>query len=319
MDRLTVFAPASIGNFIVGFDVLGAAVETKERCLGDTLLISNESPAGYQAQGEFAFRLPQDKDNLVIKTAEFFNQKVKQYRSDIKLEKLNFQLSKNLPIGSGLGSSSSSIVATLVGLNLWYREPFQQNELLKWSAQIEGGNSGAIHYDNVTPCLLGGLQLINPELTTPYQSIPFFDDIYLALVFPDIEITTKSAREVLPKNVSLNQAVEMQQRLASFIAACYRQEHQVMLDCLKDDIIEPTRKTLIPNFDKARSIALENGALTFAISGSGPTCFALCTNESQARQIASSVYDVMEQGPHAFHCVGKIGNKGCRKITDDSF
>ena len=87
MDRLTVFAPATIGNFIVGFDVLGAAIETKERCLGDTLTISNESPAGYLAQGEFAFRLPKDKDNLVIQTAEFFNQKLKQYRSDIKLEK----------------------------------------------------------------------------------------------------------------------------------------------------------------------------------------------------------------------------------------
>ncbi|NVJ59869.1 MAG: homoserine kinase [Gammaproteobacteria bacterium] len=319
MDRLTVFAPASIGNFIVGFDILGAAIETHDRCLGDTLTISNELPAGYQAVGEFAFRLPKDKDNLVIKTAEVFNQKIKELRSDIKVEKLNFQLSKNLPIGSGLGSSSSSIVATMVGLNSWYKEPFQKKDILKWCAQIEGGNSGAIHYDNVTPCLFGGLQLINPELATPYQSIPFFDDLHLAIIFPDIEITTKSAREVLPKNLSLKQAVEMQQRLASFIAACYRNEHQVMLDCLKDHIIEPTRKVLIPKFDEGKKTALENGALTFAISGSGPTCFALCNTEAQARKVAAAVYNVMEQGNHAFYCVGKIGNKGSRKISNEDF
>ncbi len=309
MKSIKVFAPASIGNFIVGFDVLGASLHTNDRLLGDELTISDESPAGYSATGEFAHRLPDDKENLVIKTAAFFNQKFSG-----KPQKLNFVLSKNLPIGSGLGSSSSSIVATLFGLNQWYGNPFSQQQLLHWSAHIEGGNSGAVHYDNVAPCLLGGLQMINSEIEDTCESVPFFDDLYFALCFPDIEITTKSAREVLPQNLSLVQTVTMQSRLGGFIAACYNQKKDKAIALLKDETITPCRQSLIPNYTQAEQYALDSGALTFAISGSGPTCFAICNNLKQATTIAQGMFDRLKQGAHAFYCIAQIDTQGCKLL-----
>jgi homoserine kinase len=307
MKSIKVFAPATIGNFIVGFDVLGASLSTRDRILGDELIISDRSPAGYTASGEFAYRLPEDKDNLVIKTAEFFNQKLKQ-----KPQKLHFELSKNLPIGSGLGSSAASIVATLVGLNEWYGNPFSKDQLVNWSAEIEGGNSGSVHYDNVAPCILGGLQLINTDKENVCQSIPFFEELHFALCFPDIEITTRAAREILPKQVSLESAVQMQSRLSAFIAACFLKQKDTALALLKDDVINPYRQQLIPNYAEAEQIALNNGAIAFAISGSGPTCFAVCETNNVAQRVAELMLDTLRQGEHAFSCVARLDPEGAR-------
>ncbi|WMS86895.1 homoserine kinase [Pleionea litopenaei] len=314
MPSITVFAPASIGNFIVGFDVLGAAIKTDDRLLGDTLTISDDKPAGYSAEGEFAFRLPQDKDNLVIKTASFFNQQLALLQPDIKAQKLTFKLSKNLPIGSGLGSSSSSIVATLYGLNQWYQSPFSQDQLLLWSAKIEGGNAGAEHYDNVAPCLLGGLQLINEEALPVCRRLPFFNNLYFAFCFPDIEITTRKAREVLPKTLTLQQAINMQKRLATFTAACFEHDQSSAIQSLLDDSIQPSRQSLIPNFDQAHQLALNNGALAFAISGSGPTCFAVCPSQEIAQTLAPRLQKTLQQGPHSFHWVSQIDELGARLL-----
>lgn len=305
MKSIKVFAPATIGNFIVGFDVLGASLTTSDRVLGDELIISDRSPAGYSATGEFAYRLPEDKDNLVIKTAEFFNQKL-----DHMPQKLHFELSKNLPIGSGLGSSAASIVATLVGLNEWYGKPFSKSQLVDWSAEIEGGNSGSEHYDNVAPCVLGGLQLINTDKQNVCQPIPFFDDLYFAVCFPDIEITTRAAREILPKQITLQSAIQMQSRLSSFIASCFLKQKKTALSLMKDDVVTPCRQQLIPNYAKAEQIALKNGAITFAISGSGPTCFAICDNAEVATNVSTLMLKALQQGSHAFSCVAKLDLNG---------
>ncbi len=305
MKSIKVFAPATVGNFILGFDVLGASLATNDRILGDELIISDRTPAGYTAVGEFAYRLPEDKDNLVIKAANFFNHKLKQ-----KPQKLHFELSKNLPIGSGLGSSASSIVATLVGLNEWYDKPFSKEQLVNWSAEIEGGNSGSIHYDNVAPCVLGGLQLINTEKEEACQKIPFFNDVYFAVCFPDIEITTRRAREILPKQVSLQSAIQMQSRLSAFIAACFLEQKNTALTLMKDDVVIPCRQQLIPNYAIAEQAALDMGAVAFAISGSGPTCFALCLNKDTADGIAKEMFKKLKQGKHAFYCVATLDQNG---------
>lgn len=312
MKQIKVFAPASIGNFIVGFDVLGACLHTSDRVLGDELTISDKSPAGYTAVGEFAYKLPEDKENLVIKTAAFFNQKL-----TVKPQKLTFELSKNLPIGSGLGSSSSSIVATLFGLNEWYQKPFTQQQLLGWSAIIEGSNSGSVHYDNVAPSLLGGLQLICEQLPSPSSSIPFFDSLHFALCFPDIEVTTKSAREILPKSLPLKNAINLQAQLAAFIASCYQNDLPTALALLHDNELTSSRQGLIKNYHRAQKNALEMGAFTFSISGSGPTCFAICDTQAKAEQVSQQMLEDLKQGKHAFACTAQLDKKGARVVGSD--
>jgi homoserine kinase len=313
MRTIQVFAPATIGNFILGFDVLGASLATADRALGDALTISDAQPAGYSAKGEFAYRLPEDKDNLIIKTADFFNHQLPH-----KPQKLHFELSKNLPIGSGLGSSSASIVATLIGLNHWYQAPFSKEQLVDWAAKIEGRNSGSVHYDNVAPCLLGGLQLINTDTSPVCQSIPFFDDLYFAICFPDIEITTRRAREILPQQISLQAAVQMQSRLAAFVSACFLGQKEKALSLMKDDVIAPYRQSLIANYREAEQAALTQGAITFAISGSGPTCFAICQCPETARQVAKQMLKWLKQGDHAFSCVARLDNKGAYIVSDSN-
>ena len=67
---------------------------------------------------------------------------------------------KNLPVGSGLGSSACSVVAALEGLNAFHGAPLNEHDMLLLMGEMEGRISGSVHYDNVAPCYLGGMQLV---------------------------------------------------------------------------------------------------------------------------------------------------------------
>ena len=314
MQSIRVFTPASIGNFIVGFDLLGAAIESDSRPLGDDLVVFADPNQNIECSGEFSDLLPAHKENLIHVSERRFNKALQEQA--IKPQKLSYQLTKHLPAGSGLGSSSASIVASLYALNEWYQRPFNNKELLLMAAEVEGGNSGGKHFDNVAPALFGGLQLINAEGEQPSIALPTFKNWHYAICFPDIQITTKSAREILPKDVSLAASTTMQARLAAFIAASYQQDENSAHALLQDDVIEPCRSQLIPGFAQAKQACLDAGALSFGISGSGPTCFAITQDAAQARTISELMLNKLGQGSRAFACVAQLSEQGTRLVEE---
>ena len=156
MKRITAFAPASIGNVGVGFDVLGAAVEPLDgELFGDRVTIEPSASASFECAGPYAHRLPADpSDNLVVKAQRFFEAALGR-----ALPPARIVLEKRMPLNSGLGSSASSGVAALVALNAFAGEPFDRARLLELAGRLEGEASGSVHLDNAAPILLGGLQL----------------------------------------------------------------------------------------------------------------------------------------------------------------
>ena len=145
---LRVYAPASSANISVGFDTLGAAISPiNGSLLGDVVQIEPIA-AGFELEsaGYFVRKLPKEpQKNIVYQAYVLFSEQLKLRNAKVK--PLRLTLEKNMPIGSGLGSSACSIVAALVALNKFHDEPFSKMELLEMMGELEGRISGSIHYD----------------------------------------------------------------------------------------------------------------------------------------------------------------------------
>src|SRR5690606_33799098 len=151
----------STGNFSVGFDLLGAAFEpVNGELFGDVLdICAEQAELSLEIVGRYLHQLPAaSTDNLVLSCFYAFEQKLGR-----TLPRLALRLHKNLPVGSGLGSSACSIVVACYAFNDYFGKPLSEAELLQLMAQAEGGVSGSVHYDNVAPSYFGGLQLMLPQ------------------------------------------------------------------------------------------------------------------------------------------------------------
>jgi len=214
MKRVLAFAPASIGNFMAGFDTLGAAIAPLEGPpLGDQVEIRLDQGASFAMAGPFAHRLPPDPgDNLALKARDAFARAWGR-----PLPPLAIRLQKNLPVGSGLGSSSATVVATLAALDRLLEAGLGEAALLRAAGEAEGQGCGAAHLDNVAPSLLGGLRLVDPAGRP--RLLPFPEDLVLAVLSPGLELNTRDARRVLPAQVPLALAVAHAQNLAALVYA----------------------------------------------------------------------------------------------------
>ncbi|HSG52644.1 MAG TPA: homoserine kinase, partial [Rheinheimera sp.] len=277
---LRYYAPASTGNFSVGFDLLGAAFEPlSAELFGDVLeILSEQSEMSLSIVGRYVHQLPADSsDNLVLRCFEAFEQKVGQ-----RLPRLALRLHKNLPVGSGLGSSACSIVVACYAFNDYFGQPLTKSQLLQLMAEAEGGVSGSVHYDNVAPSYFGGLQLMLPGSAQICRSIPWFEHWRVVLCYPGTVLSTKAARDVLPKQLSLSDSIAFAGMLSRFVSACYAADEADASAALKDLVAEPARKALIPELAGIRTVLEAQGVLHVGISGAGPTLFALCKDDQQA-------------------------------------
>lgn len=308
----TAFAPASIGNVSLGFDLLGAALQPVDgSALGDVVSVANASDAkdSLVVDGRFANKLPADsKANIVFRCLDFF--RAKALEKGVAVGPMTMTLAKNLPIGSGLGSSASSIVAAFAALNAHFNDLFSQDTLLIMMGECEGQISGSVHYDNVAPSYLGGLTLMTGLASPVCQSLPFIKDWYWTVCYSGLSVSTAAARDILPKTISLSDTLIFGKQLSVFVNALHTQDASLAAKMMNDVIAEPHRKSLLPYFDEAREFAANNGALAFGISGSGPTVFAVTNNQDNANEIAQWLQAHYVQNEFGFSHVCRIPEQG---------
>lgn len=314
--KVSAFAPISVGNVSVGFDSLGMAVAPIDgQLLGDIVHIepSSDDDNHLSCSGKYQSVLPGRKEeNIVWQCLLEFNQAY--IKQGGQIQNLLMTLEKNTPICSGLGSSACSVVAGLKALNEFYDNPFSDSQLLKLMGKLEAKISGSLHYDNVAPCFLGGLQLMLDDEETICQSLPTFNDCYWVMSYPDIEVSTRLAREILPESYSRQDLITYGRRLAGFIDASYRQDKQQAFSVLQDIVAEPYRITLLKNYSETKSELLSNGCLTVGISGSGPTLFAVCDTLAQAEKAKQILDQQYLQTSNGFTHICKVDTQGARKI-----
>lgn len=312
------FAPASTGNFSVGFDLLGAAFEpvaggdTNDALFGDELEITGEqSELSLQISGRYRHQLPADSStNLVLSCFYAFEQAVGK-----PLPRLALHLQKNLPVGSGLGSSACSIVVACYGFNDYFGQPLNQQQLLQLMAEAEGGVSGSVHYDNVAPSLLGGLQLMLPGSKNVCRTLPWFSHWRVVLSYPGTVLSTKAAREVLPRQLTLADSIEFAGMLSRFVSALYCQDEPEAIAALQDLVAEPARTTLIPELPALRQALTTKGVLHLGISGAGPTLFALCPDDATAANAAAYLQQHYEKNADACTRICQLSTAGARALA----
>ncbi|QIW15396.1 homoserine kinase [Pasteurellaceae bacterium RH1A] len=316
MSVLRIYAPASSANLSVGFDSLGTAISPIDgSLLGDVVQIEDcDSPFELESAGYFVRKLPKEpQKNIVYQAYVLFSERLKLRGGVVK--NLRLTLEKNMPIGSGLGSSACSIVAALVALNKFHAEPFSKMELLEMMGELEGRISGSIHYDNVAPCYLGGLQLMTQSLGNICQPIPFFDEWYWVLAYPGIEVSTAEARAILPKSYTRAEMIQQARYLGSFVHACHTHQDVLAAVMMKDLIAEPYRENLLPNFPEVRQGCKDLGALAVGISGSGPTMFAIAPDLEHAQKLVAYLEKHYLQNNEGFIHICKVDNQGAREIS----
>ncbi|QTH64677.1 homoserine kinase [Psychrosphaera ytuae] len=322
---VSVYAPASIGNVSVGFDLLGAAIQPiTGELLGDVVHVKVCHPlpshqvdntqthqVSLLINGPFADKLPVEAEqNIVVMCARYFLEQVTKQPYQLELA-----LDKNLPVGSGLGSSASSVVATLKALNLAFDDVLCNSDLLKLMGEFEGKISGEIHYDNVAPSFLGGLQLMLTDLEEVSSSIPAIPNWYWIVAYSGHSLSTKTMRSLLPKQCALQTSLEAMQRLAQFVHASHSGNAEMAAKALVDVIAEPARAEAIPGFVNAKQALQNIGVLASGISGSGPTLFAVTDNLALAEEAQTYLeQNYVESQLSGFSHICKIDNQGCRSI-----
>ncbi len=307
---IKIYAPASIGNISVGFDVLGAAVSPVDgTLLGDCVSVKAAESFSLSNEGRFVGKLPaRAQDNIVHQCWERFCQAIgKQVPVAMTLE-------KNMPIGSGLGSSACSVVAALVAMNEFCGKPLKDSELLALMGEMEGRISGSVHFDNVAPCFLGGIQLMLEENGIISQKVPGFDDWLWVMAYPGIKVSTAEARAILPAQYRKEDIIRHGRYLGGFIHACHTGQPELAAKLMKDVIAEPYRTQLLPGFAAARQAASDIGALACGISGSGPTLFAVCNQPETAQRMAEWLRQHYLQNDEGFVHICRADTAGARKL-----
>lgn len=315
---MSVYAPASVGNMSVGFDSLGLALAPIDgTLLGDIVTLSPLSGSHeggdwlLETTGDFAHALPPDQeDNIVITCCRAYQQAAESVGFSIR--PLRVVLEKRLPIGSGLGSSASSIVAALEALNRWHAHVLPAQELFGLMARMEGSISGEIHLDNVAPCLYGGLRLCPPGSQQEY-ALPWPGAWRAVICWPGTQLETRTSRAVLPDEINRKVAVRHGAQFAQFVHALHSGNAQLAAECVVDHIAEPYRRELLPGFDQARVELKEMGALAVGISGSGPTVFSLVNDYQVANDVADWLNENYRKNDTGFvHiCRADLGGARC--------
>ena len=281
-----VFAPASVANIAVGYDILGFALERP----GDEIIARFSNEPGLRitkitgAKGKLPYEIEKN-------TAGFAALKFLEHIGETE-RGIEMEIRKKMPFGSGLGSSAASAVAGVMAVNELFQKPLTKRELLPFAVLGEQIADGAYHADNVAPSLLGGITLIrnNQELDVHRLHVP--KGLYATVVYPHINILTKDARSVLSDEVSLKQTIEQSGNLGGFIVGLYNSDLGLISRSLKDVIIEPQRSKLIPHFYDVKDAAITAGALGCSISGAGPSIFALSGNSLIAQEVGAAMQAV---------------------------
>jgi homoserine kinase len=276
---VNVFAPATVANVVCGYDVLGFAVNAP----GDEVIMRLRDEPGViitKISGDEG-RLPYDpaKNTVSLSVQHYLNH---IGRPDVGVE---IELFKKMPIGSGLGSSSASTVAGLFAINTLMDSPLTKMELVPFAMKGEEMACGYGHADNVAPALLGGFVLVRSYEPLDIIQLPYPEELFCSIVFPQIDVPTRDARQIIRSKILLKDAVVQWGNVAGLVAGLYTKDIDLIARSMKDVIVEPVRSILIPDFYKLREIAIENGALSFGISGSGPSVFTFTRNEDDARII----------------------------------
>ena len=305
---VTAFAPASVSNVGPGFDILGFAVDG----MGDRVTATLRDQPGVEIAeitGDGG-RLPTaaSENTAGVAALELLQ---RAGRTDQGVE---LRLAKGMPLGSGLGSSAASAVAGVVAVDALLGLGCDLPTLLACALEGERMACGAAHADNVAPSLYGGFVLVRSNLPPDIVRLPVPDGLACAVVRPHVDVSTRAAREVLPREIPVADAVRQAANLGALVAALASGDLELLRRSLEDRIAEPKRTHLVPGFDAMKAAALASGAIGCTLSGSGPSTLAFAASMGEAERVGDAMVTALGN-VGSDRLVSAVGAEGSRVIS----
>lgn len=306
MKEIKIFTPATIANISCGFDILGLCLES----VGDEMVIREVPEKGVRITKIIGQDLPLETDKNVAGVAAM--KMLSATTTDVGFE---IEIHKKIKPGSGIGSSAASSAGAVFGINELLGNLFNVHELIAFAMEGEKLASGSAHADNVAPALLGGITMVKSYHPLEVLKIHTPEALFATVIHPQIEVKTADARSVLKRQVSLETMVQQMGNFGGLLSGLYTEDYELISRSLHDEIVEPHRSILIPEFNRIQNESIKAGALGSGISGSGPSIFALSKGKQTAEKVAEVMGDIYKNiGIDYDVHVSKVNTQGIKII-----
>ncbi|MFB6078924.1 MAG: homoserine kinase [Halarchaeum sp.] len=270
---LTVRAPATSANLGSGFDVFGVALDRP----ADVVRVERAEETTIEVSGAGAQYIPEDpRKNTAGVVA-------RELDAPARIE-----IDKGVRPSSGLGSSAASAAAAAVALDRLYERGNSREELVRVAAEGEAAVSGEAHADNVAPAILGGFTVVRGDGMFSVDA-----DVPLVACLPDIVVSTRDARGVVPSSAGMDDVVHTVGSAATLTAGMERDDPSLVGRGMEERVVTPARARLITGYDRVCEAAREAGATGVTVSGAGPAVLAACYPARQ-REVASAMVGAFE-------------------------
>ena len=307
MDELRIFAPATVANLSCGYDVLGCCLSN----VGDEMLVRKNDLKRLRITKITGQDLPLEVDNNVAGVAA--NALLQHLQSP---QGFDIEIHKGIKSGSGIGSSAASAAGAVFAINQLLNSPLSAMELIPFAMEGERLASGSAHADNVAPALLGGFSLVRSYDPLEVVSLPSPKEFHMVVLHPLIEVNTRDSRSIIREQVTLKKAVQQWGNLGALVSSLYTEDYELLGRSMVDGIVEPVRSILIPFFQPLKEIAMTTGALSFGISGSGPSVFALCRGKEKAHAVRQAVREFYQDKDIDFELhLSEINTEGIKILS----
>jgi homoserine kinase len=304
MKEIKIFTPATVANISCGFDILGLCLDT----VGDEMVVREVPEKGIKITKITGQKLPLETHENVAGVAGLAL--LEKVDASVGYE---IEIHKKIKPGSGIGSSAASAAGAVFAINELLGKPFSKQELIYFAMQGEKLASGSEHADNVSPVILGGFTLVRSYQPLDVLKINTPNDLYATIIHPQIEVKTADARAVIKNQVSLKKMVTQMGNFGGLISGLFTNDYDLIGRSLHDEIIEPNRLVLIPEFNKVKKGVIHAGALGAGISGSGPSIFALSKGERTANFVGETMAKIYNNTDIDYDIhISKINQQGIK-------
>ena len=276
MESVSVSAPSSTANLGPGFDVFGLALDA----FYDTITLKKAD--------HNKIRITVNKSLPVNPTRNTAGLVVKNMIDEFGIKcGIDINIKKGVPAGYGMGSSAASAAAATVAFEKLFKLKLDPKELVRFAGSGERASAGSIHYDNVAASVLGGFVIVRLDPLDVIKIEPP-KDLVLCVAIPKLAVPQKKtqvSRGAIPKRIMLKDSIENLSNAAAIVAGFLKKDSVLIGTSIKDVIVEPARKHMIPGFDDVKENALKAGALGVTISGAGPSVIAFSTESQNVKKI----------------------------------
>ena len=270
---VVVRAPATSANLGSGFDTFGVALDRP----ADVLRVERAEETTLEVTGSGSRYIPTDpeRNTAGVVAAELD-------------APAHISIDKGIRPASGLGSSAASAAGAALALDALYDRGLTRDELVRAAAEGEAAVSGEAHADNVAPAIYGGFTVVTPDGVTPVEAA-----LPLVACLPDIVVSTREARKVIPESIDLDELVATVGSAATLTVGMHRSDPVLVGRGVQDDVVTPARAALIEGYEDVREAALGAGATGVTVSGAGPTILAVCRRGTR-RAVAGAMVDAFD-------------------------